>query len=412
MVGLGELPDGDLADEVWFVGPKSALESVYLDMYKWAVPDFLRSCRMMTYERLTIDGPDLPTPKVVIFDECTQLKNPTSHRAKAAQKITDEVRRVHKMDGMVICMSGSPTAKRPDDIWSQAEVVWPGYLREGSLRAFQSRYAIVEEMQNADGVWFPKLVGWKEKEVAKLPRRLEGLMSVYRKSEILNLPPRTKEVRRAEPTARIKRVAKAIVEASESTMTALTSLRTLSSGFQYKEGSAGPDGARAMVETVCPKDDMLREILAEDESRGRIITFASFQGSIDRVRRICEGEGWDVITIDGRGWNSFRGGERVKDHVLDFWRDNPTKTAVVGNPASCRYGLTLTEAKTTVYYDQNFSAEHRLQSMDRNYRIGQDEPVRVIDLVHLPVDDLIRETLEENRKLEELSLGLIYETLS
>jgi SNF2 family DNA or RNA helicase len=97
--------------------------------------------------------------------------------------------------------------------------------------------------------------------------------------------------------------------------------------------------------------------------------------------------------------------------VLDFWANNPHKTVVVGNPASCRFGLTLVEAKTILYFDMNFSAEHRLQSMDRNYRIGQDSEVRVIDLVHLPIDELILETLQNNQKLEHLSLGILLEKL-
>jgi hypothetical protein len=143
-----------------------------------------------------------------------------------------------------------------------------------------------------------------------------------------------------------------------------------------------------------------------------MICFASFQGSIDRVKRICFEQNWDVITVDGRGWNAWAAdGARYPDHFLDFWANNPRRTVFVGNPASCRFGLTLTEAKTIVVYDQNFSAEHRLQSLDRNYRIGQDEPVEVVDLLHLPVDELILDTLMENRRLEELSLGLIVSKL-
>jgi SNF2 family DNA or RNA helicase len=83
----------------------------------------------------------------------------------------------------------------------------------------------------------------------------------------------------------------------------------------------------------------------------------------------------------------------------------------IGNPVSCRFGLTLVEAKTAVVFDQNFSAESRLQSLDRNYRIGQDQPVRVIDLIHLPVDKLILDTLLDNKRLEELSLGILGQTL-
>ena len=93
-----------------------------------------------------------------------------------------------------------------------------------------------------------------------------------------------------------------MVDSAPNVITGLTWLRALSSGFQYDTaGDEGENGERAMVETKCPKDDALREILSEDESRGRMIVFASFQGSLDRVKRICQAEGWDTIMVDGRG---------------------------------------------------------------------------------------------------------------
>ena len=403
----GWLPE--CPDKIWFVGPKSALESVELDMVKWSTD--VRP-RMMTYERFMLDYEKLPTPQVIFFDESTSLKNPNSLRARAAQEVTDNIRAEFGTDGMVIALSGSPTAKRPSDIWSQAEITWPGFLREGSIKAFEERYANVVEKQDLDGNRFRVIESWNEHEVDKLPARLKGLMTVYRKSEILNLPERHFVTRHHEPSARIKRIAKQLVEMAPNAITALTWCRALSSGFQYKEDEASENGDRPMVETKCPKDDTLREILDEEESRGRMICFASFQGSIDRVRRICLERGWDVITIDGRGWNCYSSdGSRLKDDALTFWANNPKRTVVVGNPASCRFGLTLVEAKTIVYFDQNFSAEHRLQSMDRNYRIGQDSEVRVIDLLHLPIDELILETLQNNQKMEHLSLGILMERL-
>ena len=44
-------------------------------------------------------------------------------------------------------------------------------------------------------------------------------------------------------------------------------------------------------------------------------------------------------------------------------------------------GLTLTEAKTVVYYSNVYDLEVRLQSEDRAHRIGQKNNVTYIDLV-------------------------------
>lgn len=404
--------DNDCRDQCWFVGPKSALESVDLDMHKWGVNLVPRT---LTYERFVIDHAEYldSPPQLIFFDESSNLKTPSSRRASAAQKMTDRVREVHGTDGGVVLLSGTTVSKRPSDIWSQAEITWPGFLREGSIRAFEDRYATVVLGEDSDGNKFRKIDGWKDHEVSRLSNRLDGLMSVYLKKDWLNLPERTFVRRVCEVQPRTKRVAKALVDAAPNTISGLTALRALSSGFQYNEdGDAGEQGERAIVETVCPKDDVLREIIDEEQTRGRMIVFASFQGSIDRVKRICHEQGWDTIVVDGRGWNCYdKDNVRVKQHILDYWANNPNPTVFVGNPASCRFGLTLVEAKTTVVFDQNFSAEHRLQSLDRNYRIGQTDPVRVIDLLHLPVDELILDTLVENKRLEDLSLGLLLENL-
>jgi SNF2 family DNA or RNA helicase len=401
----------DIETNVWFVGPKSALESVEADTYKWDGPDVT----LKTYERFVIDHEKslaIP-PQCLFFDECSGLKNPTALRSRAAQRMADAIRAIHGTSGSVALLSGSPTAKTPADIWSQAEICWPGFLREGSLKAFKDRYAIVEQGEDADGNKFSTVVGWKEDEVERIPTRLAGLMSVYRKSDLLDLPDRVFQTRETEVTPRIKRVAKALLASAPNVITGLTWLRALSSGFQYDQaGDTGANGERAMVEAPCPKDEVLRGIMQEENNRGRMITFASFQGSLDRVKRIAQSEGWDTIMVDGRGWNCFdKDNNRVKQHILEYWANNPNKTLFIGNPASCRFGLTLVEAKTVVVFDQNFSAECRLQSLDRNYRIGQEDPCRVIDLIHLPVDRLILDTLTENKKLEELSLGILMESL-
>ena len=43
----------------------------------------------------------------------------------------------------------------------------------------------------------------------------------------------------------------------------------------------------------------------------------------------------------------------------------------VGQPRTGGYGLTLTEAKTVIYYSNGYDLEVRLQSEDRAHRIGQ-----------------------------------------
>lgn len=418
----------------WYIGPNPALESFLLELEKWGCRDGLFE-ELLTYQGMEkkVRYGNFDAPTGLIFDECTAIKNASTNRAKAAQALADYVRKESENGGYVVLLSGTPTAKYTSDIWSQAEVAWPGFLREGSEHAFNQRYAILEEGVNMDGVKFTKRVGWDEKEVAKLPKRLEGLMTNYRKKDWLDLP--KKNFRRVylEPSPKVLRVAKSLVHVAKNSAIALTWLRALSSGFQYimVENGQKPCPACNMMPAdhdcpVCdntrlmktkerqqrtvktPKEQALRD---EMKDQRRIIVPASFTGSIDRCQKIAHEEGFAVCRVDGRGWFSYdKGGEQVKNkHPMRWWKECTDPVAFIGNPGSCKFGLTLIEAKRMVFFDNDFSAENRLQMIDRFHRIGQDEEVEIVDLIHLPVDEKVIDTLDANRKIELISLGSLDE---
>ena len=434
----------------WYVGPNSALKSVERELIKWNISDEIR-LTTMTYEglvsKMRYDFDGMKAPDGIIFDESDGFKNPTTHRAIAAQAIADLIREQHGMEGYVIEGGGTPAAKNPSDWWSQCEIAWPGYMREGSFRAFENRYAVMELMTDLDGVTFNKKVGWNEEEVAKLPQRYAGLATVYRKAVWLpGLPQKVYETARLEASNKVLRVSKSLAHVAPNAITALTWLRALSSGFQYvnvriedkecnvckgagvyefvtsdDDNCPGCDGTgkqpeyeRQTRQVHTPKDDALRADLDRCENHGRIVIAASFQGSIDRILNICKERGWAVACVDGRGWRCYDAmGNSIDDAVLDFWEDHPGKVAFVGNPRSCRTGITLTLAYLLIFYDNNFSAVDRLQMEDRLHRLTMDLILGAIirDYIHLAVDQLVVDTLKLNKKLEHLSLGVINETI-
>lgn len=435
----------------WYVSQASAIESVLAECDKWGLASDV-NLEIMSYEkliqRMRYDFQGLQAPDGIGFDETDMVKNPTAHRTIAAQGIADLIREQHGMEGYAFALSGSPSAKSPSDLWSQAEIIWPGYLREGSLHEFEKRYGIMEEGADADGVKFLKKVGWKEDEVEALPERLEGLMTVYRKADYLNLLPMKFTDVMIEPSNKVKRVAASLCRVAPNTITALTWTRALSSGFQYIMKEAGKkqcpvckgsgvynqpdedvcpgcnglkevtDFERETIKVECPKDDKLIAIINANEPYNRIVIAACFQGSIDRCVTICHGLGWDTCVVDGRGWTVVgKDGKTITGKkVLEYWNKHEGKVAFVGNPGSARYGLALFAARTLCWYDLDFSSVHYLQMNARHEQVqvpfGQ-EPIQaeIIHLLHLPVDKLVLDTLQQNRKMELLSLGVLNEAM-
>jgi len=305
-------------------------------------------------------------------------------------------------------------------------------------------------------------------EVSYLYDRLKGLVLIKHKKDCLDLPEKMYRIIKCEPTPALCRVAQALVKSAPSTITGLTWLRELSDGFQYRNKVVGqqpcpvcggegtmeywvdpddedkafsmtdmlnPDYADTLVkqtltcmtcggsgevdklertvkEIPCPKDAALVDLLGENEEQGRVVVFAGFTGSIDKLTHTCQKEGWDVVRVDGRGWIVYAAdGTPIKVDPLDYWADmeNHPKVAFVAHPKSGGFALTLTEARMAIYYSNSYESESRIQSEDRIHRIGMDENrgATIVDLIHLPTDEQVLERLKSNRRLELLTMGEI-----
>lgn len=495
----------------YWVGPKSSLPNIKREFAKWEfsgtvttdVPSYVIGgdrpvVFLMTYERLVslmIDwGEGQVLPNGVIFDESSRLKTWSAKRTRAAFELASKIRETHSTEGYVILMSGTPAPKKPSDYWSQCEICWPGFLREGSEKALTRRLGYIRQ-EEKDGVTFPKLHGWRDdpckcnicgdyeeahnrdydhkfvpsrNEVAYMYERLQGLALVKLKKDCLTLPEKRYRKVYCEPSKALLRVAKSVVESAQNTVTGLTLLRELSDGFQYRDIEDGtmecnlcfgsgevdewvdPDDPDETYESVdmldadvtsrlektrvacpkcggsgqmkrtkriskevpCPKDKALADLLEENEECGRIVVFAGFTGSVDRVVGLCQKNGWDVVRCDGRGFSVFtRYGDQLTDvEPLEYWSDtsNP-RVAFVAHPESGGMSLTLTEARMAVYWSNSWKPEYRVQSEDRIHRKGMDENLgcTIVDLIHLPSDERVLEVIQENRKLELMTLGEI-----
>ena len=263
----------------WFwIGPKTSLPNVKREFRIWKFPAEQFDIQYYTYEglvRVIDEWPEgqLP-PHGLICDESSRLKNYSSQRSRAVQRLADMIREKWGLEhGYVVEMSGTPSPKTPVDWWSQCEIAWPGFLREGSAKAMEARLAFMVD-QKFETAAFKKRVGWKDdeakcnvcgesreegpheldgltdpaeyhpfvpskNEVAYLYERLKGLVVVKHKKDCLSLPEKRYRQIVCKPSASTLRVAKALVEAAPNAITGMTLLRELSDGFQYREVKDG-----------------------------------------------------------------------------------------------------------------------------------------------------------------------------
>ena len=476
----------------WYVAPRFALHAIRQQFEYWGakhMPILLSYDDMKSTLGKWIPG--VKAPQVVIFDESAYVKTPKSQRSLFAKSLADGVRADHKQNAYVILMSGAPAPKSPEDWWMQCEIACPGFLKEADPYRFRDRLAVISKETSVAGGSYDKVICFKDdvnkcgvcgkfkddpihhlpsipkmhifrptsNEVERLYERLKGLVVVKRKSECTDLPEKTYREVNLKPSPAILEAARFIIRTSETTINALTRLRELSDGFQYKtmasdvmlpctncngqgvyhdyliDPEAGstenlvecfmcngmktiPQKERRAELLDTPKDQALRDLLEENEEQGRIVVFAGFTASVTRVCDLCVKQGWAVVRADGLARKLDKSGiwasAPLPDTFLNTFQDKSRrvpKMAFVANQATAKTALTLTEAWMSVYYSNSFNGDDRIQSEDRIHRLGMDtnHGGQIVDLLHLPTDTYVLNNLKGKRRLQDITLGVFQE---
>ena len=139
------------------------------------------------------------------------------------------------------------------------------------------------------------------------------------------------------------------------------------------------------------------------ETSGKLIVWSRFR--------------YDIISITNKlkelfgeqSAASFFGdtSEKERQRVINEFENASSKLKfLVGNPNTAGRGLTLNQAKTVVYYANDFDLDIRSQSEDRCHRIGQDKSVLYIDLLcEGTIDEKIIKSLKDKIKIGAKVLG-------
>lgn len=292
-----------------------------------------------------------------------------------------------------------------------------------------------------------------ENRVHALNAKMKGLVHVVRFADVTGLPAKKYRVIRIKPSPLLLKAARMICQTESRVITALNRCRALSDGFQYTTqnvngektlcrlcGGRGtmPDYQDGMTEkpkqitcercggegeeltstrvtkrSVCPKDTVFKQLLRENNDIGRMVAYAGYTASIDRVAELAVEEGWSVIQANGATHGMPYNCKFIglpENNPLDMFQDKSReieKILFLGHPATAKTSLTLTEACMTVYYSNTFTGDDRIQSEARIHRYGMSIELgaTIVDLLHLPTDEYVLSNLIRKRDLLNLAMG-------
>lgn len=345
-------------------------------------------------------------------DEATLIKTPTA-------QVTQKVVKLGRGARYRRALTGTPVTNSPLDVYSLYEFLDPQILGFTSFFAFRARYALLQRQQIKNrSVLLVR--GYQRKD--ELRERMERACVIMKKEDCLDLPLKVYEMRDVQLSPAQKRAYESmrhqsIVELEQQgetvtaplALTKLLRLHQITLGFVSYEDEFGikqeveldPDGGPRMRELM----NLIEEIGPDQ----KVIIWANYTYNIRTIEKQLKrryeptnAEGSVVGVYDGS-----TGQERREEIVARFQDKNDPLRFFVGHTRTGGFGLTLTESANTIYFSNNFSLETRLQSEDRNHRIGQYRSVTYVDL-RAPgtIDDKIVKILTGKKELaDELTNG-------
>lgn len=283
-------------------------------------------------------------------------------------------------------LSGTPVPNGPFDIYSQVAFLDPDFWRRelgiDTFTAFKSYFGVWDTGYRWNGdkkVEYPVLTCYNNLE--ELYGVLRKISNRVTKDEVLDLPDKLYSKRYYEMTPTQRRV---YTELDEELMSFLDSgelvtaplaivrlLRMQQVLCGYVPVAAGEEPVELIDRGRNPRLQALREVI--QDTPGKAIIWAVWTRDIEMIMEALQAEGRNPVRYDGTvGPSGLEAAKRSfkEGDATDF----------VANLAMSE-GLTLNEAKTTIYFNNNYNLRMRLQSEDRNHRIGQSDHVTYYDLV-------------------------------
>jgi SNF2 family DNA or RNA helicase len=335
----------------------------------------------------------------LVIDEASRCLDPKSRRSQMVEALACQAKRVYLLSG-TLCVG------RPTDLYMPMNILGHDILAVSWTKFIQTYCRLSQYNKHV-------IIGYKNLD--QLKTLIAPHVISKTRSECIDLPKRIFVRRYYEIPKDMRKLYNAIAKNNEieidgntvvvnSTLIKIAKCLQVLNGFIYygdrselcsscahildcvandiRQGSkhchiSGAPKVRRLTYRLPsnPKLQLLLEDL-EDTKNEKTIIWAWYKEDIQAIGKLLTDRGIRFITAD------------EEDCAARFERTDDIRI-FLGQTVQ-GIGITLNSATCTIYYSHGAALEPRLQSMDRNYRIGQTRPVVVKDyLSHGTIEEML-----------------------
>jgi SNF2 family DNA or RNA helicase len=330
---------------------------------------------------------------LIVIDELTAYKKHTTNRSKAMQRITQAAGGKCGVHGL----TGAPTPNGPSESFGQAKCVTPN---NPALPRYFKQFQPLVEYQAGPYMWLPM------PNATEVVARILQPAVRYKRDDCIDIP-ECQYVERivpfTEPQRKLYDQMKEhlLIEYGQGEITAVNAAVKMMKLLQIAAGSVKDDEGNIVNTDASTREDALWEIF-EETGKTKLVVFAAFRASIERLVKFFRERKVKVATIHG----SVDHADRAK-YIKDF-QDGDLQVLVI-QPQSSAHGITLTASNTIVWYSLVASGEVHHQANGRITRAGQKRKQLIYYLIGCKAEKHILNLLQKKSNMSHAVLGLFEE---
>ena len=310
---------------------------------------------------------------VIILDEHQKIKNRNAKSTKA-------IKRLCKDADHIWMLSGTPLLNHAQELWSPLNMMFPTDRNYASFWRFVRTYCVVE--RGVFGWVISDITDPNHPRAKDLRNIIQPLMLRRTKPEVLkDMPAKTikkvwVEMHGEQLKAYLEMKKDMLAHFEEETITAAAVIAQI---IRLKQITVGPELMFPdLTDITGAKYKALLDII-ESVGERKLVVFSQFRTALERIAAKLVRDRVVTPEMIGMLTGSIKLDDRSRT-VKAFQEEENPKLLLITTQAGGT-GLTLTAASTAVFLDKLWTPALNTQAQDRLHRIGQLEPVTIIELL-------------------------------